>query len=125
MEVTNIKELFDKKNKVKCAICNESHMSEKCARGDLVFRIQNLVRANAMIPQLMGSNKEAVEMAQGLQGILKKADEAHTILMQILSTHGDVGDQIKNEYMGKLETWANPIIDLGTTEQLELFSQEP
>lgn len=127
MSVTNIKQALDKKQQARmgCRICNERH-DGKCKRGDLIFRIENLLKANSLIPQLMGSNKEAVDHAVHLQSIVKKFDEAHTMLMEVFSNHGEVGEKIKNEYMGRLEEWAKKHLNRDTSEeeQLELFGQE-
>lgn len=130
MSVTNIEEARAKKEG--CAICNQIHAkSGKCKRGDLVKKIQNLVRANALIPQLMGSNKEAVEIAEklqkqvdGLQEMAKRFDEAHKILMDVLTGHGEIGEEIKKKYLGELDIWVVQHTSPDTSETAETSNQE-
>lgn len=133
-KVTDIKKAMDKKKKADgCKICCEVHpKSGKCNRKHLIFRIENLIRANALVPGLAGSNKTAVSVAmelekqvRGLQGMAKLFDESHTMLMEILKNHGEIGEQIKNQYLEKIDTWAKARISPDTSgEQGELFNQE-
>ena len=127
MSVTSFKDALDKKNGKQCPICNDKYHQGKCKRGDLVFRIDNLLKANSLIPQLMSANKEAYEHAGGFQRMLKKVDESHILLMDILDGKGPLGAIIKKEYLTELDKWAVgnvPINQDTSEEQLPLFSPE-
>jgi len=125
MSVTSLKEALENRG-VKCAICNEKHnVQGKCKRGDLVFRIENLLKANSLIPQLMNANKEAVSIADGLQAMAGRFDQAHTALMEILKSHGEVGATIEKAYLQRMDEICAPKepTNLDTSaqeEQLEL-----
>ena len=104
--VTSMQDLLDRKNGSPCPLCSVIHRPQvQCAREHLAAKITKLLEANAMIPGLLQHNKEATESAVGFQTIIKKFDGALMLLMDILAGHGEVGEQIKNEYMEKLDLW--------------------
>lgn len=121
-----ITDLMDRKGKP-CGICNEMHIPQNRCRFDALARkIQKLMEANALIPQILQHNKEATELAKHFQGLLKQADGAHTILMGILEDpkYAD-GQAIKERYLEELNKWAaSKLTSQDTEEQLPLFSQE-
>ncbi len=125
--VTSMQDLLDRKNGSPCPLCSVIHRPQvQCTREHLASKITKLLEANAMIPGLLQHNKEATQIASGLQHIVKKADEAHNILMEVLSNHGEIGETIQREYMERLDKWAaNVPSNPDTTVQGELFSQEP
>lgn len=128
MSVTSMKELLERKKGAACLLCNLHHpVQTPCNREALNNKISNLVAANAHIPALLQTNKEVTELAETFREMLKKADEAHTILMEICSQYGETGEAIKEEYLGRLGKWATGIahIDQSTQDQQELFNQEP
>ena len=83
----------------------------KCRHEVVIKRLLKLIEINQTIPALLNANKEAVTMATNFQGLLKKADEAHGILMTILAKHGEVGETIKNEYLGEIDKWSQSFIN--------------
>lgn len=129
MTIKSMKDFLARKNGAPCEACGVVHDIEKpCSREALAFRIMALMQANSGIPDLLNQKKEAVQIAKTFQGLLKRADEAHTILMQILSTHGEVGEKIRVQYLMELDSWAQAkeITDPATRDQMELpLSQEP
>jgi hypothetical protein len=112
-----ITELASRKGKP-CNICDEMHSSQnRCRYERLATKIVKLLEANSFIPQLIQHNKESTEIATHFQSLLKKADQAHTILMEVLSRHGDMGEKIKIEYLEKLNTWADQHSSQDTLDQ--------
>lgn len=132
MSGTILTNLLDRKNGGACSVCGYTHnIQTQCSREAMAFRISKLLEANQIIPSLLQANKEATVLAGGYKMLLKKADEAHAILMNILETHGDTGAKIREEYLGALNSWAETkeeSTSQGTSdnqpEQLSLFSQE-
>lgn len=111
-----------------CGLCGNLHSIQKiCGHQDLVKRVIKLSEANSMIPHLMAMNKEAVITAQHYQHLLKKADEAHVLLMGILDKYVD-GEKIATEYLEALDSWAkkhlDPATQEGAGEQLELLTEQ-
>ena len=114
-----------------CPICAAMHVPQnKCDTNLLAKRVQQLLEANQAIPSLMKSNKEAVEIAQYLQGLCTQADYAQTLIQEVCVKHGDVGQLILAEYHNRLDEWAKKTISQGTspeqtsTEQLTLSATE-
>jgi hypothetical protein len=134
MSNTVLVDLLNKKEGKPCNICSEIHLPKfQCRHQALVSKIVKLMEANSMIPSILHANKEATTLASGFQHLLKKADEAHSILMSVLDSHGEEGFKIKEEYLERLNKWAekdrtdqkdqeptNP----DTSEQLSLFNHE-
>lgn len=121
--ITNI---LDRKQGGPCQICNESHdIKTRCRFEAMARKIVRLTEANSYIPSILAANKEATTLAQHFQSLLKKADQAHTILMEILSLpeYPD-GELIKARYLGELDKWAKESISQDTQEQLELLAPE-
>lgn len=119
----NVRSILERKQGGPCAICNEAHpIQNRCRYEALAAKITKLTEANSFIPQILQANKEATSLAIHYQGLLKKADEAHAILMEILEKHGETGEQIKLEYLERLDKWASKSINQDTQEQLNLFS---
>ena len=119
-----IRELADRK-KSGCPICAEFHApATRCRFEAMAGRITKLLEANKLIPSLLAANQEATKLAQYYQGLLNKADAAHTILMTILEGHEEIGEQIAEEYIGALDTWATPYINQNTAEPLQPSVQE-
>lgn len=112
-----------------CHICNEMHIPQNRCRFDaLATKITKLMEANSLIPQILQHNKEATDLARHFQGLLKRADEAHTLLMGILEdpTYPD-GLIIKAIYLEELDKWAASKLtsqDTSAPEQMPLFTQE-
>lgn len=124
MSITSLKDALEKRNR-QCPTCNEKHDPKgKCKRGDLVFRIENLIKANSLIPQLMNAAKEATETAASFQKIVKQADEAHSILMKVLSDKGPLGELICKEYLEELDKWVKESTSQDTSEKTNPSSQE-
>lgn len=126
MGVSSFEEALERKKGLACIMCEEHHPSlTKCNRSALLTKISKLMMANSGIPDLLSQKKEAVEIAQGFQGMLKKADEAHTILMQILSGYGDTGKEISKRYLEGLNIWVQDKepTKQDTCGQLNLFDQ--
>lgn len=100
--------LLDRKNGKVCEACNAVHakMTDPCTREALANKIFRLVTANQAIPGLLETNRELSDICKNFQALLKKADEAHMILMDILSKHGNVGKMIEGEYIERLNAWA-------------------
>lgn len=100
-----ITKLNDQKGKP-CAICNEIHIPQNRCRFDaLAKKIAQLQEANQSIPSLLEAIKEAVESAQTFQALLKQTDRVHTILWEVLSEHGEVGEEIKKEFLKRTDEW--------------------
>lgn len=98
-------------------MCNEAHpVQNRCRSEALLHKVVKLMEANALIPQILQHNKEATETAMYFQDLLKKADQAHTVLMEILARNGEIGEKIKNEYLEELDKWAKVHIDQDTEE---------
>lgn len=90
-----------------CHLCMEVHVPQnKCKFDVLAKRVNQLLLANQVIPQLMANVKEAATTAAYFQNLLKQADKAHEILMNILSRHGDIGKTIEQQYLEGLNLWA-------------------
>ena len=126
MTVTNLKDALARKGGV-CQICNHAHsLQQPCSREAMAHKITKLMEANSMIPGLLQHNKQATEIAEHFRGMLKRADEAHTMLMDILAGHGEIGIKIRDEYMERLNKWAEAELTSQDTSdnQLSLFSQE-
>jgi len=103
-----------------CPICGQHHPPQnRCQFEHLSKRVTLLLEANQIIPSLMQANKEAVTTAKQFQILLKKADEAHTVLMEVLAERGEIGEEIKNEYLWRLDNWAKETLNQNT-EQLSL-----
>lgn len=120
-----ITNLLDRKKGGACQICGTPHsIQNRCSSTDLIRVVTKLREANNFIPQILAANKEATELAQHFQDLLKIADRAHTALMEILAKYGDTGEQIKNEYLGEIEGWAKASTNQGTEEQMPLFNPE-
>ena len=101
-----------------CGVCNEMHVPQnRCSYETLVRKITKLSEANSLIPSILSANKEAVNTATQFQAMLKQADKSNDILMEILASHGAVGEQIKNEYLGKVDEWASKYFSQDTKEQ--------
>lgn len=93
-----------------CTICSELHIPQnRCRHEALVKKISLLSEANSHIPAILQANKEAVDTATQFQNIIKQADMAHTLLLEILAEHGDVGEDIKTQYLTKLDKLAATI----------------
>lgn len=119
-----ITDLASRKGKP-CHICGEKHIPQnRCRFEAMASKIARLTEANGLIPQILNHNKEATDLATHFRSLLKKADEAHAILMGVLEQHGEIGAKIRNEYLGELDKWASESTNQDTTEQLELSSQE-
>ena len=123
-----ITNLLDRKKGGACQICGTPHsIQNRCASADLIRVVTKLREANSFIPQILQANKEATELATHFQDLLKIADKAHIFLMETLTKHGDIGEQIKNEYLGELDSWTKQKVEStnqDTSEQLPLFNQE-
>ncbi len=66
--------------------------------------------------------EEVTTLAHGYRELLKKADEAHAILMQILAKHGATGEEIKKKYLEELSLWASQhTAPVTCDKQLNLF----
>ena len=105
--VTSAQEFLDRKKGFPCLACHFVHPPKTpCSREEMAFRIKKLVEANEKIPELLKMNTEATELAMNFRLMLKKADEAHTILMELLKEHGEVGEEISIEYMKRVNAWA-------------------
>ena len=101
-----------------CGVCNEMHVPQnRCSYEALVRKITKLSEANSLIPSILSANKEAVNTATQFQAMLKQADKSNDILMEILASHGTIGEQIKNEYLGKVDEWASKYFSQDTKEQ--------
>jgi len=126
MSIKSMQDFLDRKNGDACQTCGAVHDIQKpCAREVMAFRIAALTQANLGIPDLLRQKKEAVDIASTFQSILLKADEAHDILMQLLDEYGDIGAEIKREYLARLDRWApQKPTKQDTSEQLSLFDQE-
>lgn len=108
-----------------CGLCAELHVpAVKCNFRALATRVTKLLEANALIPQILTAQKEATVTAQYFQQILKKADQSHTILLEVLAEYEYTGEEIKNKYLERLDEWAKGNLSLDTSEQQDLFSQE-
>lgn len=106
-----------------CQLCTELHVpSTKCRFQALASRITKLLEANSMIPSILQAHKESVTIAQHFQILLKKADQAHAILEEVLKEYEYTGEEIKTKYLGRLDEWAKGNLNLDTSEQLPLFS---
>lgn len=89
-----------------CHICAEIHsMQSKCSHNALTRRIGKLLQANSVIPSIMQANKQAVETARAFQGLLKVSDKAQEMLQEVLAEYGDIGKEISDKYLGKVNTW--------------------
>jgi hypothetical protein len=109
-------DLADRKGKP-CITCGEMHIIQnRCRHEVLVRRIAGLQEANGCIPSLLQANKEATDVAKCFQGLIKKADEAHTILMGILTKHGEPGEAIKTEYLEELDKWHKETLSQDTEQ---------
>lgn len=126
-----ITDLLDRKKGGSCKLCGHIHdVKQKCNFQHLASIILKLREANSFIPQILQANKEAVDTAKQFQEIIRDADHAHTILMEILSLpeYPD-GELIKQRYLEELDRWAKrrakeKSTDQGTQEQLELSIPE-
>ena len=91
-----------------CGVCNEMHVPQnRCSYEALVRKITKLSEANSLIPSILAANKEAVNTATQFQAMLKQADKANDILLEVLADHGEVGEKIKNEYLGQVIQWVS------------------
>lgn len=129
MSGTILTGLLDRKNGAPCPVCGVIHMiTNPCGRPEMTARIQKLLEATAMIPAILQANKEATTLAEGFRHIVKKADEAHGLLIDVLNGHGDIGKQILQEYLERLDTWAKEETkeptSQDTSDQPALFDQE-
>lgn len=115
-----------------CHLCGHLHdIKSKCNGQHLAHMIVRLKEANGMIPSILKANKEAVETAQAFQEIIKDADQAHTILMEVLSMpeYPD-GELIRQRYLEELDKWQKQKVAQKSTSpatsdpQLGLFDQE-
>lgn len=119
--VTN---LLDRKKGGACQICGVPHpIQNRCKSEDLIRVVTKLREANSFIPQILAANKEATELAQHFQDLLKIADRAHTFLMETLAKYGETGEQIKNKYLGEIDSWAKASTSQDTAEQLPLIPE--
>ena len=101
-----------------CPVCKNMHPpANKCSFDTLARRIALLEEANKHIPQILAANKKAVENAQEFQVLLRQADLAHTFLLEVLATHGEIGETIKNEYLQRINDWASATFSQDTSEQ--------
>lgn len=101
-----------------CNMCGTTHsMQSKCSHNDLMRRIQKLLEANSMIPSILQANKEAVETAKQFQILLKIADKSNEILQQILLSHGEVGEKIKEAYMSGVNEWVKEYLSQDINQQ--------
>lgn len=128
MGVSSLQEALDRKNSP-CLVCGRLHsLQTQCSRELMAERIGKLMEANSTIPLLMKSNKELSDIANDLQKMFLKVDEAHTLLMQLLSTYGETGEEIKNKYLEALDSWVpkakEPINHDTSDQQQSLFSLE-
>ena len=107
----------------KCKLCGAAHIIlNKCDGELLAKRINALLEANRAIPAIMEANKEAVTLAQHYQDLVRQAANAQDILFAVLDERGKVGEEIRNDYLHRLNQWANTIIDHGT-KQLALVTE--
>lgn len=117
-------DLQDRKGKP-CHLCNEMHIPQnRCRFEALASKIVRLTEANSLIPGLLASNKEATDLAENFRELLKRADQAHSILMEVLAENGDLGLQIGNTYLERLNEWANQSTSQGTSEKIHPSSPE-
>lgn len=126
MSISSLQDALDRKNGP-CPVCNQMHnLQTQCSREALASKITKLMEANSLIPGLLQQNKQVTEIAKNFQSLLVKADEAHTILMDLLTGWGDIGEEIKKTYLEKLNSWApKEIINQDICDlQPSLFDQE-
>ncbi len=111
-----ITDLAERKGKA-CPVCLEMHVPQnRCRYEQLAGRITKLSQANQLIPSILQANKEAVTMAEHYRHLLKTADQAQTILQEVLAKHGDIGKQIQDEYMEAVDKWASQLSSQDTKE---------
>ena len=95
-----------------CHLCNELHVPQNQCRNDaLARRVQVLLDANRAIPSILEANKEATMLAGQFQMMLKQAGESHDIISQVCAEHGEIGQQIYQTYMERLDAWAKNFTD--------------
>ena len=94
----------------------DARSQNRCSYEALVRKITKLSEANSLIPSILAANKEAVNTATQFQAMLKQADKANDILLEVLADHGEVGEKIKNEYLGQVNQWVSEHFSQDTKE---------
>lgn len=89
----------------------------RCKYETLVSKISYLSDANKMIPAILAANKEAVITSSQFQILLRQADKAQEILLEVLASKGELGEEIKNEYLGRVNEWVKEHFSQGTEPQ--------
>lgn len=104
-----------------CSMCGSMHNPRaKCSFQDLAARITVLLDANRTIPSLLEANKQAVDLANQFHSIVKQAGAAHDIILKLLGEHGEIGIQIRDEFIRRLDEWVKEISSQDTKDQLKM-----
>lgn len=119
-------------NKHICPICNEAHAkTNRCSYDTLVRsihgmreHIQQLMKANGVIPSVLAANKEAVETARSFQQIIRDIEPKLEYLVKIETQYRELVAGLKNAPVGPFRDIKDGIVGVSVDYINKLLPDE-